>query len=88
MNFSQFVVIFTVKDVRIVNEAEVDVLFRFLCFLPDSMNVESLITGSFASLKPTLYIWEFSVHILLEPSLKDFDYSHASMWNDRNCTVV
>ena len=29
--------------------------------------------------KPCLYIWKFSVHILLAPSLKDFEHNHASM---------
>ena len=52
------------------------------------MNVDSLITGSFASLKPTLYIWEFSVHILLKPILKDFEHKPTSMWNECNYTVV
>ena len=41
-----------------------------------------------ASLKPSIYIWKFSVHILLKPSLKDFDHNLTSMWNERSCTVV
>ena len=35
-----------------------------------------------------LYIWKFSVHVLLKPSLKDFEYYLASMWNESNCIVV
>ena len=31
--------------------------------------------------KTHLNIWEFSVHILLKPSLKDFQNDLASMWN-------
>ena len=31
---------------------------------------------------------EFSVHILLKPSLKDFEHNFASMWNESNCKVV
>ena len=29
--------------------------------------------------KPSLYIWKFSVHISLKPSLKDFEYNLTSM---------
>ena len=28
--------------------------------------------------KPSLYIWKFSVHVLLKSSLKDFELYHAS----------
>ena len=35
-----------------------------------------------------LYIWKFSVHILLKPSLKDFEHYLPNMWNKYNCTVV
>ena len=38
--------------------------------------------------KSSLYIWKFSVHILLKPSLKDFEYYLASMWNEHSCAVV
>ena len=34
------------------------------------------------------YIWKFLFHVLLKPSLKDFDHYFASMWNECNCTVV
>ena len=36
---------------------------------------------SFAFSKSSLYIWKFSVHVLLKPRLKDFEYYFASMWN-------
>ena len=42
-NFSQFVVIYTIKGFGVVNEAEVDVFLEFPCFLYDSMDVGSLI---------------------------------------------
>ena len=42
-NFPQFVVIHTVKDFSVVNEAEVDVFLEFLCFFYDSMAVGNLI---------------------------------------------
>ena len=40
------------------------------------------------SLKPGFYIWKFSIHVLLMPSLKDFEHYLSSMWNEPNCTVV
>ena len=59
-----------------------------LCFLNDPEIVGNLITGSFAFSKLSLYIWKFLVHILLKPSLKDFEHNLASMWNEHNCTVA
>ena len=44
-NFPQFVVIHTIKGLRVVNEAEVDVFLELSCFLYDPMNVGSLISG-------------------------------------------
>ena len=38
--------------------------------------------------KFSLYIWKFSVHILLKPILKDFEHYLASMWNQCCCAVV
>ena len=43
---------------------------------------------SSAFLKPSLYIWKFSVHRLLKTSLKDFEHNLPSMWNEHNCTIV
>ena len=44
-NFPQFVVIHTVKDFSIVNEAEVDVFLEFSCFLYDPVDVGNLVSG-------------------------------------------
>ena len=52
------------------------------------MDVGNLISGSSTFSKFSLYIWKFSVHTLLKPSLKDFERYLASMWNECNCTVV
>ena len=71
--------IHTVKGFIIVNEAKVDVFLEFPCFLYDPTNVGNLISGSSAFSKSSLYIWKFSVHVLLKPSLKDFEHYHASM---------
>ena len=84
----QFVVVYTVKGFRVVNETKVDVFLEFPCFLYDPTNIGSLISGSSASLKPSLYIWKFSVHILLKPSLKDSEHKFASMWNEHSCLVI
>ena len=78
-NFPQFVVIHTVKGFSAVSEAEVDAFLEFLCFLYDPTNIGNLLFGSFAFSKSNLYIWKFSVHVLLKPSLKDFEHNLTSM---------
>ena len=50
---------------------KVDVFLEFSCFLYDPVNVANLICGFSAFSKPSLYIWKFLVHILLEPSLNN-----------------
>ena len=86
-NIPQFVVIHTVKGFSIVNEAEVDISLEFPCFFYDLMDAGDLISASAFS-KSSLYIWKFSVHVTLMPSLKDFDHYLASMCNEYNCVVV
>jgi len=68
-NFPQFLVIHTVKGFSIVNEAEVDVIFGILLLFYDPPDVSNLISGSSAFSKSCLYIWKFSVHVLVKPSL-------------------
>ena len=77
----------TVKVFSIVSEA-VDIFLEFSCFFYDPMDAGSLISGSSAFSKSNLYIWKFLVHILLKPSLKDFEHYLASMWNECSCAVV
>ena len=57
-----------VKGFNLVSEAP-----EFPCFLHDPANVANLISGSSGSLTPNFYIWKFSVHVLLNESLKDFE---------------
>ena len=76
-NFPQFIVIHTVKGFNIVSEADVDAFLEFPCFLYDPADVDNLISGSSAFSKPSLYIWKFLAHILLKPTLKDFEHSLA-----------
>ena len=71
--------IHTVKDFGIVNKAEIDVFLEFSCFFDDSADVGNLISGSSAFSKSSLYIWKFSVHVLLKPTLKDFEHTLASI---------
>ena len=56
-----------------ISEAEVDAFLEFPCFLHDPMNIGNLISGSSVLTKTSLYIWKFSVHLRLKPSLKVFE---------------
>ena len=78
-NFPQFVVIHTVKGFGIVNKAEVDVFLELTCFSYDPTEAGNLISGSFAFSKSSLNIWKFSVHIVLELSLENFEHLFVSM---------
>ena len=75
----QFIVIHTVRGFSVVKEAEVDVFLEPVCCLHDPESVSNVVSGSSASSKPSLYIWKFLVHILLKPSLKDFEHNLAGM---------
>ena len=77
--FPQFVVNPTVKDFGVVNKAEVDVFLEFSCFLYDPTDVGDLISGSSAFSKSSLNIWKFFIHILLKPSLENFELYFASV---------
>ena len=76
-NFAQIVVIHTVKGFSIVNE--VDVFLEFSCFFYDPTDVGNLISGSPVFSKSNLYIWKFSVHILLKSGLENFKHYFTSM---------
>ena len=67
-SFLQFVVIHTVKDLGIINKAEVDVFLELSCFFYDPTDVGNLISDSSAFSKSSLNIWKFLVHVLLKPS--------------------
>ena len=87
-NFPQFVVIHTVKDFGIVNEAEIDVLLELSCFFDDPTDVDDLISGSSAFSKSNLNIWKLTVHILLKPGLENFEHYFTSVWDECNCVAV
>ena len=69
----------TVKSFGIVNKVEIYVFLELLCFSYDPVNVGNLISGSSAFSKPSLNIWNFSVHILLKAGLENFENYFASM---------
>ena len=54
---------------------QIQILF---CFY-DLMNIDNLIFGSSAFSEFSLYIWKFSIHVLLKPNLKDFEHYLASI---------
>ena len=85
-NFPQFIVIHTVKGFSIVSKA--DGFLEFPCFFYGPVDVGNLTSGSSAFSQSILYIWTFLVHILLKPSLKDFEHYLASLWNECNCAVL
>ena len=75
--FPQFIMIHTVKSFGVVNKAKLDVFL-----------VGNLICCSSAFSKSSLNIWKFSVHILLKPSLENFEHYFASLWDECNRAVV
>ena len=87
-NFEQLIVIHTVKGFGIVNIAEVDVFLELSCFFDDPVDVGNLTSGSSAFSKTSLNIREFKLHILLKPSLENFEHYFTSMWDECNCAVV
>ena len=72
--------IHTVKGFGIVNKAEIDVFLELSCFFHDPVDVGNLISGSSAFSKTSLNIWKFTVHILLNPGLENFEHSFASVF--------
>ena len=74
-NFSQFIVIHTVKVCGIVNKAEIDAFLELSCFLNDPLDVGNLISGSSAFSKTCLNVWKLMVHVLLKPGLEKFPFT-------------
>ena len=87
-NFPQIVVIHTVRRFSVVNEEEVDIFLEFYCFFYDPMDVGNLIPDSSAFSKSSLYIWKFSVHVLLKPNLKDFQTINHKEFRGHEINVV
>ena len=51
------------------------------------MKVGNLISGSSAFYESILYIWKFMIHVLLKPSLENFEHYFSSIWNMCNCAI-
>ena len=77
-----------VKGNSIVNEAEIDIFLEFSFCFYDLADVGNLISGSSVFCISSLNIWNFSVHVLLKPSLENFQYYFARMWDECNSVVV
>ena len=60
-----------IKGFSIVNEAELDIFLEFFWLFYDPTDVGNLISGSSAVSKSSLNFWKFSVHMLLEPGIKN-----------------
>ena len=78
-NFPGLVVVYTVKGFDIANKAEVDVFLELSCFINDPADLDNLISGSSAFSKSSLDIWTFLIHVLLKPSMENFEQYFASM---------
>ena len=76
-NFPQFIVIQTVQSFGIVNK--VDVFLELSCFFDDTMDVGNLISNSSAFSKSSLNMWKFLAHVLLKPSLENYEHYFASL---------
>ena len=84
----QFIVIHTVKGFGVINKAEIDVFLELSCFFDDPLAVGNLISGSSAFSITSLNIWKFTVHVLLNPDLENFEHYFTSVWDECNCAVV
>ena len=71
--------IYTVKGFGVADKVEINVSLELPCFFYDPADVGHLISGSSAFSKSSLNMWKFSVHVLLMPSLKDFEHNLTSM---------
>ena len=86
-NFPSFFVVDIVKGFGIVSKVEAHV-FETLLLFHDLKDVSNLTSGFPAFSKSSLNIWNFSVHVLLKPSLENLGHYFASMWDEGNCAVV
>ena len=86
-SFHTVVVIHTVKGFGLVNKTG-DIFLELSCFFDDLADVGNLISDSSAFSKFRLNIWKFTIHVLVKPGLKNFEYYFASVWDECNCSVV
>ena len=72
----------TVKGFGIVNKAEVDDFLELSCFSDDPGNAGNLISGSTVFSESSLSIWKFTVHVLLNPGLENFEHYFPRMQDE------
>ena len=70
------------------SKEDIDVFLELSCFFDDPSDVGSLFSGSSAFSKTSLNIRKFTVHVLLKPSLENFEHYFTSMWDECNYVVV
>ena len=78
-NFSQFIVIHTVKALVWSIKQKSMFFLEMSCFFNDPADVGNLISGFSAFSKTSLNIWNFIVHLLLRPGLENFEHHFTSM---------
>ena len=61
---------------------------EFSCFFCDPANGDNFISGTSAFSKSSLNIWRFSIHILLNHCMENFEHYSASVWDGCNCVIV
>ena len=74
--------IHTVKSFSIVNDVD-----DFLNSLAYSM-IQRMVAGSSAFSKYILNISKFLVHIVLKPTMENFEHYFASVWDECNCVLI
>ena len=87
-NFPQFIMIHTVKGFGIVNKAKIEVFLELSCFFQWSNGCWQFDLWFLSFSKSSLNIWKFMVHLLLKPSLENFEHYFALVWDECNCVVV
>ena len=87
-NFSDFVLVLTVKGIGIVIKALVEVFLELSCFFNDPTDVGNLIFGSSVFSELSLNIWNFTVPALLKPGLENFERYFAILGDECNCAVA
>ena len=73
---------------RVFSEKEVEVSLELICYFCDPANGDNLSSGSSDVSKPTLNTWNFSVHVKLKPSMKNFKHNFISIGDKHNCVVI
>ena len=86
-NIPQFAVIHTVKGFGIVNKASRCFSGTLLLFWWSNICWQFDLDSSDFS-KSSLNIWKFSVHILLNPGLENFEHFFASVWDKCNGVLL